>query len=98
MEFGIQRTIFGEEHETFRRTIRSFLNEEVLPHVPEWEEQGETPRDIWRRAGEIGLLGTSIPATYGGSDGGFLYDALVIEELGYHGIGCLLYTSPSPRD
>ena len=87
MEFGIQRTIFGEEHETFRRTIRSFLNEEVLPHVPEWEEQGETPRDIWRRAGEIGLLGTSIPAAYGGAEGGFLYDALVIEELGYHGIG-----------
>ncbi len=87
MEFGLPRTVFAEEHEIFRRTVRAFLKDEVLPHVPDWEELGETPREIWRRAGEIGLLGTSIPTAYGGAGGGFRYDALVIEELGYHGIG-----------
>ena len=76
------RTIFSEEHEAFRRTVRSFLETEVVPQYPKWEEDGVTPADIWRRAGEVGLLGTSVPVEYGGSGGDFRYDAVVLEELG----------------
>jgi acyl-CoA dehydrogenase len=86
MQFGIPRTIYREEHEIFRETVARFLKEEVLPVYEEWEEAGRTPRDIWLRAGEVGLLGTSTPEEYGGFGGDFLLDAIVIEELGRHGV------------
>ncbi len=86
MNFEIPRTVFAPEHEDFRRSVAAFLEKEVLPHYPKWEEAGETPRDIWLRAGEIGLLGTSIPEEYGGLGGDFRYDAIVLEELGRYGV------------
>ena len=87
MEHAIPRALYESDHETFRRTVRQFIANEVLPEYAKWEEAGITPRAIWRRAGEIGILGTSIPAAYGGAGGGFKYDAIVMEELGYWGIG-----------
>lgn len=86
MRFEIPRTIYAEEHEMFRGTVARFLVDEVLPEYEKWEQQGRTPREIWLRAGEIGLLGTSIAEAYGGSGGDFLYDAIVIEELGRYGV------------
>jgi acyl-CoA dehydrogenase len=86
MDFGVARTLYDTEHEIFRSSVRQFLEAEVVPHYADWEEAGQTPREIWLRAGEMGLLGTSIPEAYGGSEGGFLYDAIVIEELGRLGI------------
>ena len=84
---GIPRAIYGDEHEIFRRTVRQFLEREVVPEYADWEEQGITPRSIWRRAGELGMLGTSIPEDYGGTGVGFLYEAVVLEELGRLGLG-----------
>ena len=78
----ILRAVFGAEHEAFRRTVRAFLENEVLPEYSKWEEDGATPADIWRRAGQVGLLGTSIPTDYGGAGGDFKFDAIVLEELG----------------
>ncbi len=86
MKFGIPRTVYGEEHEILRDSIARFLREEVLPHYAEWEEAGATPASIWRRAGEIGLLGTSIPEAYGGAGGDFRHDSIVLEELGRYGV------------
>lgn len=86
MNFGIPRTVFDEEHEILRGTIARFLRDEVLPAYESWEEAGATPAAIWRRAGEVGLLGTSIPEQYGGSGGDFRHDAIVLEELGRYGI------------
>ncbi|PPR63375.1 MAG: Acyl-CoA dehydrogenase [Alphaproteobacteria bacterium MarineAlpha3_Bin7] len=86
MEFGIPRTLYAEEHEIFRETVAQFLVHEVLPEYDKWEQEGRTPRDIWLRAGNVGLLSTSIAETYGGSGGNFLYDAIVIEELGRYGV------------
>ena len=77
-----QRTVFEEEHEAFRRTVRDFLEGEVVPHYSQWEEDGQTPPEIWRRAGTVGLLGTSISEEYGGVGGDFRFDAIVLEELG----------------
>jgi len=81
-----ERRIFAEEHEIFRRSVRRFLETEVVPEYSAWEEAGETPRSIWRRAGEEGILGSSIEAEYGGAEGGFLFDAVVLEELGRLGL------------
>ena len=70
----------------FRDSVQAFWEAEVVPHYADWEEAGRTPRDIWLRAGEMGLLGTGIPEEYGGSGGDFLWDAIVIEELGRYGL------------
>ncbi len=82
----LPRTLFSPDHELFRASVRSFLEAEVVPHYADWEEAGRTPRDIWLRAGEMGLLGTGIPEEYGGAGGDFLWDAIVIEELGRYGL------------
>lgn len=83
---SLPRTLFSPDHEMFRASVQSFLEAEVVPHYADWEEAGYTPRGIWRRAGEMGLLGTGIPEEYGGSGGDFLWDAIVIEELGRYGL------------
>jgi len=82
MQFEIPRTVFAAEHETFRRTVASFIAREVQPSYAEWERAGRTPRSIWRRAGELGILGTSIAEEFGGMGGDFRFDAIVLEELG----------------
>jgi len=82
MTLAFERTVFAEEHEAFRRTVRDFLESEVAPHYAQWEENGATPAAIWRRAGDIGLLGTSISEDYGGAGADFRFDAIVLEELG----------------
>jgi acyl-CoA dehydrogenase len=82
MAFEFQRSVFQEEHEAFRRSVRGFLENEVMPRYAQWEEDGYTPREIWQRAGEVGILGTSISEDYGGAGGDFKFDAVVLEELG----------------
>jgi acyl-CoA dehydrogenase len=82
MAFEFQRSVFQEEHEAFRRSVRGFLESEVMPRYAQWEEDGYTPREIWQRAGEVGILGTSISEDYGGASGDFKFDAVVLEELG----------------
>ncbi len=82
---GIPRTIFGPEHELFRDTVRHFLETEIVPYHEAWEEVQLVPREAWLKAGETGLLGTSIGEEYGGSGAGFLFDAVVLEELGRSG-------------
>jgi acyl-CoA dehydrogenase len=73
------------EREQLRKTVRSFAEREVLPHVDEWERSGELPRDLHLKAGEAGLLGAGFPEAVGGG-GGDGADAVVIcEELHYAG-------------
>ena len=86
MQFGLPRQLYDDTHEQFRDTVTRFIRTEVEPRYHDWEKAGKTPRDIWLRAGELGLLGTSIPEAYGGMGGDFLFDAVVLEELGRYGI------------
>ncbi|NYT22454.1 acyl-CoA dehydrogenase family protein [Alcaligenaceae bacterium] len=72
---------FTPEHEEFRRTIGRFIREEVLPRHADWEQQGCVPRELWRKAGRIGMLLTNIPDEYGGGGGDFLYTVVVLEEI-----------------
>ncbi|WP_019814821.1 acyl-CoA dehydrogenase family protein [Saccharomonospora saliphila] len=73
------------ERAELRRTVRRFVEREVLPNLDEWERDGELPRWLHRAAGEIGLLGVSFPEHVGGS-GGDLLDALTVtEEMHYAG-------------
>src|SRR5258708_12350628 len=78
----IPRTLFAEEHEIFRRSVRRFIAEEITPCHAQWEKDGIVPRALWRKAGEAGLLCTAIPAEHGGMGGDFRISLVVLEELG----------------
>ena len=65
------------ERTELRETVRKFVEQEVLPHLDDWERAGELPRELHRKAGELGLLGVAFPEEIGGGDGNYL-DALVV--------------------
>jgi acyl-CoA dehydrogenase len=73
---------FGEEHGLLRAQVRRFVESEVKPHAPKWEEQGFVPREVLRRMGELGFLGIRYPAEYGGSEMDALGSVVLAEELG----------------
>jgi acyl-CoA dehydrogenase len=77
----MKRTLFTEEHEQFREQARRFCEREVVPHFRDWEKAGVSPREFWRKAGEAGLLCTTIPTEYGGGGGTFLHACVVTEEF-----------------
>lgn len=85
----MRREIFSEEHELFRSQFRRFVETEVEPNIAAWNEAGIVPRAIWKRMGEEGYLGANLPEAYGGAGGDFLYDAIIMEELGYARAHCL---------
>jgi acyl-CoA dehydrogenase len=76
-----RRPIFDDEHEQFREQVRRFCEREIAPHYRDWEKAGITPREFWRKAGEAGVLCTTIPAEYGGGGGTFLHACVVTEEM-----------------
>lgn len=63
----MRRTVFNEDHEAFRATLRDFIEKEVVPVHHEWEEEGHPPRDFYRRLGELGVLGIEVPEEFGGA-------------------------------
>ncbi|MFE6977277.1 acyl-CoA dehydrogenase family protein [Streptomyces sp. NPDC057682] len=77
----MRRTVFNEDHEAFRAMLRSFIEKEVEPQQEAWAAEGHPPRDFYRRLGELGILGTEVPAEYGGAgETSFKYQAVVMEE------------------
>lgn len=72
---------FGEEHESFRRSVRQFLEGEVAPRAREWEEARRIPRDVFRRMGDLGFLGILAPGELGGADGSVFHAIALLEEL-----------------
>lgn len=72
---------FTEEHEMFRKSVRDFIEKEILPHADAWEEQGDFPNDIFKKMGNLGFLGIHYPEEYGGSDLDFFYTVVLCEEL-----------------
>ena len=75
------RTIYSEEHEVFRQSVRHFCETEIAPHHDQWERDGVVSREVWLKAGEQGLLCCSVPEEYGGPGGDFLMSAVCVEEL-----------------
>lgn len=57
---------FTEEHEMLRQTVRKFVEKEIAPHVDEWEEAAAFPRELYKKAGDLGILGVGFPEEYGG--------------------------------
>jgi acyl-CoA dehydrogenase len=83
----LEREIYAsEEHKMMQKMIQDFINNEIIDHTEEWEEKGMVSRDIWERAGELGLLCIDMPEDYGGSGLDFSFSALFIEELAKEGL------------
>ena len=74
-------TPFREEHEHFRKTVRSFCEKDLKPFVDQWEEEGVFPRSVFARAGELGILGAHYPEHCGGAGGDFWFSVVKSEEL-----------------
>ncbi|GAA4480517.1 acyl-CoA dehydrogenase family protein [Rhodococcus olei] len=80
----MQRTIFTEDHDAFRDSVRQFIAKEITPNMPEWEEAGCIPRDFYYKTAEIGINGLQVPEQYGGGGiDSFLFNTVVYEEIGY---------------
>ncbi|WP_173911306.1 acyl-CoA dehydrogenase family protein [Acinetobacter sp. Marseille-Q1618] len=76
----LPRTLFNEEHEQFRQTARRFFETEIAPYREKWEEQQHIDRQLWNKAGELGLLCCTMPEEYGGSGVDRLYSMILMEE------------------
>ena len=76
----IPRTLFTPEHETFRDSVRRFLEAEVKPFDERWQEQGYADKSVWKKAGENGFLCMSMPEEHGGSGADRLFSMVLIEE------------------
>ena len=72
---------FTPEHEMFRDLVRRFVQDEITPHVDDWEDRGKIPRELFRRMGELGLLGIEYPTQYGGAEADFWMTVVLTEEL-----------------
>ena len=79
---------FTNEHEALRRTARQFVQNELNPHIPEWEAEGQFPiHDVFKKMGDLGLLGICKPEENGGLALDYSYNLVVAEEIGYAACG-----------
>jgi alkylation response protein AidB-like acyl-CoA dehydrogenase len=93
---GALRPLLEDEHESFRQTVRSFIDKEVKPHHEQWEADGQVSREVWTRAGAQGLLCFDVDEAYGGPGvQDFRYNMVLAEEMtraGAHGPGFPVHT------
>jgi citronellyl-CoA dehydrogenase len=74
---------FSEEHERFRATVRRFCEEEIAPNARQWDREGIFPREIFRKAGALGMLGINKSEAYGGLGLDYWYTVAYAEALAY---------------
>jgi len=83
----MRRTNFNDDHETFRKTLRAFIETEVVPVFDEWFDAGQAPREFYYKLGDLGVFGIEVPEEYGGAgEESFKYQAIVYEEVARAGV------------
>lgn len=89
-------SIMTEEHEDYRSTVRTFLEREAVPFHDQWEKDGQVNREVWRKAGEAGLLCLDVDEAYGGAGvKDFRFAQVMAEEIsrvGASGLGFGLHS------
>ncbi|MFY9614713.1 MAG: acyl-CoA dehydrogenase family protein [Candidatus Dormiibacterota bacterium] len=79
--------IFDDDHEAYRESVRSFVLKELRPNADEWERAEEFPVEIYRRMGKLDLFGNKFEEEYGGTNAGYLFEAVLVEEMSRCGSG-----------
>jgi acyl-CoA dehydrogenase len=82
---NIRSSWMDEDLEAFADTVRRFCREYVEPNDLKWRDQHQTGREVWHKAGQLGLILPDAPEEYGGSGGTPAHAAVVMRELGYAG-------------
>ncbi|QIZ82633.1 acyl-CoA dehydrogenase [Thalassovita gelatinovora] len=78
----MKRTLYDEEHEIFRNSVRKWAEAEIFPHIEDWRDAGCVSREIWRKAGAQGFLCMYADEKYGGlALDDFRYDMILCEEI-----------------
>ena len=72
---------FGPAHEMVRRSVKEFVDKEMLPNIEDWEEMNEFPRELYKKAGDVGILGIGYPEEYGGTPGDIFFRVSAWEEV-----------------
>jgi acyl-CoA dehydrogenase len=72
---------FDDTHRMVRDTVRSFVQREILPYVNDWEEAGEFPRELYKKAADAGILGIGAPERWGGSGEDVFMKVAACEEM-----------------
>ena len=75
------------EHGQFRDMVRAWVAREIAPHASAWDEAGGFPRDLYKKAASVGLLGLGYPEAYGGTPADLFYHLILSEELARPGAG-----------
>ena len=81
---------FTPEHDLFRDSVRAFVAAEITPNVYAWDEAQTFPRELYRRAAHIGLLGLGYPEAYGGMPADHWFRLIATEEIARAGSGGLM--------
>lgn len=82
--------IFQEEHMDFRKVVRNWLAKEISPESDSWEKAGEFPAGVFKKFGDMGLLGLKFPEEYGGQGEDLISAAIFLEEMGAAALGSLV--------
>ncbi|MFL1407522.1 acyl-CoA dehydrogenase family protein [Marinobacter sp. M1N3S26] len=80
---------YTAEHEAFRDSVRAFVRNEIEPWVTEWDEAGTFPRELYKKAADIGLIPLGYPEEYGGVEADLFYMIIAAQELARAGCGGL---------
>lgn len=83
----MRRSVYNEDHEAFRETLRAFIEAEVVPVYDEWYAEGIVPREFYYKLGELGIFGIEVPEEFGGAgEESFKFQAIVSEECARAGV------------
>jgi acyl-CoA dehydrogenase len=87
--FDAARTspFYRAEHEAFRRSLRRFVEREIEPCANAWDEAGEFPRELYRKAADVGYMGLGFPECYGGTEGDRFMRIIAMQEIARAGCG-----------
>lgn len=81
---------YSEEHDALRRSVAGFVERDIRPYIDAWEEAGEFPRELYAKAGALGILGLGFDEALGGTPGDGMHRLVVTEELAKSGSGGLV--------
>ncbi|WP_419668909.1 acyl-CoA dehydrogenase family protein [Streptomyces sp. 2-1] len=83
----MRRTVFNEDHEAFRETLRAFIEAEVVPVYDEWFAAGQAPRDFYYKLAELGVFGIRVDEEFGGAGiDSYKFEAVMYEETARAGV------------